>query len=656
MKKSKRIICNYLEDLLMNKGKILAGAMVFVILYVITLHYMFDGINKKFIIYSVLCLFSGIFVAIPRIRSWIFNLVLLVLYLLYVPGKMFQRIEAPLTDMTEILPGVHFATVMLILLVFAICLLLLQRVRFALPAGSIFLCVLFLINYYVVQFRGSTLGINDLTAAGTGLSVMNNYSLTIGAEQWYSILYFIFFALWGSWIDLPWRGRLYHTCVTAAAVCFVACSIYFWKYSGYYEKYAFQGYYWNTSYNERLNGFLLSFYVSIRENTMKKPEGYSEKTLLELAGEAEERYDAEHASDTGDAPVSPNIIMIMNEAWSDLRVMGNLETSQEFMPFVNALTENAVQGNLYVEILGGLTANTEFESITGDSLAFLSATVVPYQAQVNHDISAMSDLLKRQGYSTMAMHPSGAGAWNRNKVYQHFGFDEFIVAEDFVTDYEYVGSMISDRCNFNEIIYRYEHRDKEKPFFLFDVTIQNHASYYNQTPNTVLVERVGETTDLGDRTQEVNCYLSLMKLTDDAFRDFIAYFEKVDEPTIICMYGDHQPLLSDQFYNAIYADGHLSEEEQISGKYITKYVIWANYDVDWKDYGDISANYLRSMVLECAGVKLSPYDKFLLNLREDYPIITHFTIDEFAEDEEIQKYQMLEYNHLIEKKYLKELF
>ena len=43
-------------------------------------------------------------------------------------------------------------------------------------------------------------------------------------------------------------------------------------------------------------------------------------------------------------------------------------------------------------------------------------------------------------------------------------------------------------------------------------------------------------------------YLNLMRISDKAFADLISYFENVAEPTIICMFGDHQPKLNDNFF------------------------------------------------------------------------------------------------------------
>ena len=640
------------KEILSKKQKLVLGGLISAILFILSCHYLFEGLNKRFVIYTGLCLMTGGFIILPRFKRWYLALPAVLFYLVYVPRKMFFRIELPCNDLSGLIPAAVWANVLIILLLYALFLILFQRTRFAFMAGGIVLLFLTLINYYCVQFRGIGLSFTDLTAVGTAMTVLDNYRLTMSSELWYTILYFCFFISFGSWCDIPLKGKKYHLAVTAVSLGCGLCFWYFWSVSDYMEKNELHGHYWNAVENQKLNGFLLSFGISIKESGMEKPAGYSEKKLLEIARFAEESYQAPEVP-----KCNPSIIFIMNEAWSDLRVMGNLETTEDYMPFVDGLTDSAVKGNTYVEVLGGLTANSEFEALTGDSLAFLAPTAIPYSLQVDHDMNSLARVLKEQGYQTMAMHPSGPAAWNRENVYQYFGFDEFIDASEFQTPYLYVRSFISDECNFNEIIWQYEHKDEGSPLFLFDVTIQNHADYYGEIDMPISIRKVGDTpAEEAGYLYNAETYVNLMKITDDAFAEMLAYFETVEEPVIICMYGDHQPNLGDDFYNAMFAGGNLTEEEQTALKYVTPYVIWANYDVDFPEYGDISANYLGAVLLECAGVELPPYYQFLLQLQKQYPVITHRTIKSMEDEEPIVQYRMLQYNQLLERKYKEELF
>lgn len=640
--------CNKLKN---RKKYILTAAVMTIALFVLSSCFLYTGINKRFVLYTFLCIGCGLFIALPRVEKWYFNSVLLVGYLLVVPKKIFERIELPVHNMERIQPGIPLGSICIILLVYVLCLLLFQRVRYALGIGNILLLAAFLINYYVVEFRGTALSFNDIMAVRTAAQVVDNYQFSVGAEQWYSVLYFLFFILLGFWCDLPGKGLKYHAAVCVTAFVGLFGFYYFWNVSDYFAFYGLRGNYWNVADNHHVNGFLMSFGISIREGKMEKPEGYSEKALKEIAENAEREYAAE-IENTG---VKPDIIFIMNEAWSDLSVLGPLETSEPYMPFVDSLEGNVVKGNVYVNIIGGLTANSEFEALTGDSLTFLSSSAIPYQLQVNHDMYALPRILKEQGYATMAMHPSVETAWNRDDAYDYFGFDEFVDINDFQTEYEHLRTFISDACNFGEIIWQYEHRDTSKPWFLFDVTIQNHGDYYGGIDMPIKITKVGNNGGQG-YLYDAETYLNLVKITDDAFKELIGYFEKVDTPTIICMFGDHQPSLGDDFYDSIFAESGLSAEEQSGRKFITPYVIWTNYDVDLKEYGDLSVNYMGAALMESAGLELPPYYKFLMNLQKKYPVISGATINQIRDEEEIKKYKMLQYNQLIDRNAYKELY
>lgn len=647
-------LADYWKKTWSRKVRLVLAAAVAVGLFAVSSYYLYDGVNKRLVVYTLLCMGTGAFIVLPRLERWYLICPIILLYLVLVPKRLFERMELPIHNMARIREGTLLPNILIILLVYAVFLLISQQMRFALGGGSLALLILFLINYYVHLFRGSSLTFNDLLAVGTAMTVLDNYRLTMSSELWYSILYFCFFISLGFWCGNPIKRKsVRHLAVTAAALSYGLFFYCFWNVSGYLEEHGIQGYYWNISENQLLNGFLLSFGINMRELSMEKPRGYSEKELSNIAQQAENTYQAPASLDGRRS----NIILIMNEAWSDLRVLGNLETSKPFMPFTDSLMDNVAKGNIIVEILGGLTANTEFEVLTGDSLAFLAPAAIPYQLQVNHDMYSLARVLGDQGYQTMAMHPSTGTAWKRDTVYDYFGFEEFIDVFQFETEYLYVGNFLSDECNFNEIIWRYEHKRKDTPLFLFDVTIQNHADYYGNTEIILHIDKVGDTpAQEAGYLYSADTYLNLMKVTDDAFKDLVEYFQGVEEPTIICMFGDHQPSLHNDFYSAVFGGSGLSEEEQRALKYITPYVIWANYEAELPEYGDISANYLGAAVLECAGVGLPPYYKFLLQLLRQYPEISWRTIDGLKEEEPVIQYKMLQYNHLMEKNYRRELF
>ena len=120
----------------------------------------------------------------------------------------------------------------------------------------------------------------------------------------------------------------------------------------------------------------------------------------------------------------PNIIVIMDEAFSDLSVLGDLETNKDYMPFVHSLqngADNTITGYLNVSVCGGNTADTEFEFLTGNTMAFLPAGSIPYQQYIKDTTPSLASYLKGLGYETYAQHPYNASGWNRETVYPLLG-------------------------------------------------------------------------------------------------------------------------------------------------------------------------------------------------------------------------------------------
>ena len=130
----------------------------------------------------------------------------------------------------------------------------------------------------------------------------------------------------------------------------------------------------------RNNGLALSFIVNLRYLKIDKPEGYSQEELAKIQDEISSgNSDSNVSADNIDLTKKPNIIVIMNEAFSDLSVLGDYTTNTEVMPFISSLSENTQKGWMYSSVKGGNTANTEFEFLTGLSMYFLPTGSIPYQ-------------------------------------------------------------------------------------------------------------------------------------------------------------------------------------------------------------------------------------------------------------------------------------
>ena len=89
--------------------------------------------------------------------------------------------------------------------------------------------------------------------------------------------------------------------------------------------------------------------------------------------------------------------MVMNESFSDLRVLGKYTTNKEIMPFFDSLNKNVVKGYAESSVYGGYTANSEFEFLTGCTKTFLPGN--PYLQYIDDYLpSVISNIKSQKGY------------------------------------------------------------------------------------------------------------------------------------------------------------------------------------------------------------------------------------------------------------------
>lgn len=516
-----------------------------------------------------------------------------------------------------------------------------------------------LTNYFVFSFRGIPVLAADLLSIGTALNVAGSFEYTY--DIWVLWATAIFATATGVMLSLaPYKGfrLIKRGIVTAVTIVIVICAYQFYVNSDSVSKLGIEDSQWKPQLTYAENGSMLSFVTSWKYVKTEKPEGYSIDNVKEITN----KYTSDETSKTNAKDKKmPNVIAIMNESLADLSYDGELSTTEDYLPFIRSMKENTIKGKLYVSIWGANTANSEFEFLTGNSLAFFAPRSVPYNNYVNGIVPSLTRTLASQGYiGNNSYHPYKRSGWNREHVYGCLGFNYFY-SEEHYENPEYIRNFISDKSDMEQIIKDYEatRQVSNDPFYLFNVTVQNHGGYVG---NRGFVNIDVKSTSEGMDTDDVNQYLTLAKKSDEAFELLIKYFEKVDEPTVIVMFGDHQPPLTNEFYSNLFGtDVDKFSTDQTAAYYSTPYVIWANYDIEEKQDVNMSANYLSSYVLELIGADLTGYNKYLLDLQKKLPVITGLfyagddgvfrTIDETSEYSDlIDEYSQIQYNGLFDQR------
>ena len=511
---------------------------------------------------------------------------------------------------------IQLLNIVLFELIMALLLFLFGKLKTALRCQTILFMIIGLANYYVLEFRSAPIMPWDILSIGTAASVANNFKYTLSKETVFVLIGFVILILLESKVTLElkkdWRIRVGGVLASFALLWGFTAMLH---QDSTVARFKLYDKLFTPTVMSKRDGTAVAFLMELKYIVVEKPDGYNKEDAAALLAS----YDT---NDTESATHTPNIIVIMNEAFSDLSVLGDFETNEDYMPFLHSLmqegTPNTISGHLNVSVLGGNTANTEFEFLTGNTMAFLPQGSVAYQQYVKSNDYSIATYLKSKGYDTIAMHPYNASGWDRDKVYPLLGFDTFYSLKDWVNPVK-IRKYVSDQSCYDKIIELYEQKDANTPFFLFNVTMQNHSSYSEEYDNfhpDITVE--------GTSSKILPNYLSLIKLSDQALCNLIEYFSKADEDTVIVFFGDHQPSNSVAApvwkINGRSGDSLTEEEEAL--RYKVPFIIWANYDIEAASNVETSANYLGGHVLRAAGLPLYDYRNYLSQLEGQYPVLT----------------------------------
>lgn len=526
-----------------------------------------------------------------------------------------------------------------------------NNIKISIMGLCIFVNLLGVVNYYVYSFRGITIVASDVFSTETAASVAKDYKLFLDSNIFFMIIATLLtitiisklrsFKVIRTWkLKLPLifayivgLGIFLNIFVVSDQLSEWRINIKLYRPYEAYKKY----------------GSMLSMVRTISYIIVDEPEGYSVKQIEEIA----DRY----SEDEGNGQ-TPNIIVIMDEAFSDLQTINEFPISEDYMPFIRSLNENTIKGNAYVSVFGGNTANTEFEFLTSNSMALLPANTVPYQLFIKGKFPSIVYSLEQQNYvGNIGLHPYKPNGFNRAQVYPLLGFKQFITLEDFDQSRKLRGK-ITDEADFDRIIEEYEKSksQSDKPFFIFNVTMQNHGGYSSDDPNFEQKVLIKDENYYDSNAQN---YLSLIKYTDEAVEKLIKYYENVDEPTVIIFFGDHRPGLRQSWYDKLFgkSENELTTEELME-KYVVPFFAWANYDIPEENVDKISMNYLSAYIMDKIGVKLTKYQQYTLDVHKQIPAMNtlgywgadgkYYTYDDTNSPyyEILNEYRNVQYNNI----------
>ena len=512
----------------------------------------------------------------------------------------------------------------------------------AIITASLFFLLLGVVNFYVFDLRGKGISPQDFFSIRTAANVAGEYEISMTpairntvALMMAAVLFLTGLKTEKRKIKIPYR--------LISVACLVVMI--------FHLRFALDSFVvWHeANYGAQINGLILNLTAQLNQSIKTPPESYGNGWLED----AESEYAVLSAEAGEDAP---HIIVIMNECWSDMRVWGEIETDIPVMPFYDSLSDNTVKGHALSSVLGGMTVNSEYEFLSGNSMAFLSPSSVPFTQYINRDVYSIERWLESLGYSSYFTHPAAPINYDRSESYPYLGFDEQSFAELYEGSETFRG-FYSDRAVYQKLIERFEKEKENGRQFMLAVTMQNHGPFFKESdlPESISV--------LNYDSAEFDQYLSCMHETDRALQELVEYFEAQDEKVIILMFGDHQPSMGMELGDA--ESGYAGSMTQ----YVVPFVIWANYDVEEQFVELTSLNFLSNYLLEAAGIPLSPYNRFLKDVQQVIPVMNAYgywsnskggfaAYDEAQGEEKewLEAYEILQYNAMFDKKNRSEAF
>ena len=330
-------------------------------------------------------------------------------------------------------------------------------------------------------------------------------------------------------------------------------------------------------------GFPYSLLRSAVDRGVSRPDKYDKETISGIVPEAKDPL----------PPViegQPNFIFLQLESFLSPDNITTVSCSEDPVPTFTRLKETCSTGLLYVPMIGGGTANVEFEVVTGMRVNDFGTGEYPYSTVLQEAVcESVAYDLKELGYAAHAIHSNTATFYQRHLVFPRLGFDSFTSLE-YMQEYR-TNSLGWCRDKYLTVPILDALKTDKGPDVVFAVTVQGHGKYITDAPETPYAITSTGLEDNPSLKNAFEYYVSQLKETDDFLSQLLAALEAYPEPVVLVAYGDHLPALD------------IPEETLRSGSLLaTEYVIWTNDGSLQKEDRDLASYQLTAYTLDRCGI------------------------------------------------------
>ncbi|WP_312644265.1 LTA synthase family protein [Hydrogenoanaerobacterium sp.] len=502
-------------------------------------------------------------------------------------------------------------------IIFAGLALILRQVWLAMFVEGCVLYSLSLVEYFKFDANGTHFSIADLVMAGKVSDIARFTKIDINFVMVINLTILILYVLWTAFlrirVNLPVMKSLSLGAGTLAlltaviSVPAIYTSVY--KLCGIDYQPTYSPYSSDEVFQNNMQIAFLSQNISERiTQKLSKPQNYSEDAIEALLPEKSE-------SQGGDFQ-SPDVILIMSEAYTDFRRFDGLSVPKDTYSNFDRLSREGYKGKALVPTFGGYTCKTEFELLFGLPVKGIGNEDIPHQLFTDGSPRpTFASYLKKRGYTTSFLHPFSASFYNRDKAYKSYGFDNLYFENDFTVKQTRLGGYIDDSTLVRQIQATLK-QGGDKPNFIFAVSMQNHGPYTDTNKYAIKDSRL-----TAEEQAEVGRYLYGIGQTDKALNELTAYLKTRSKPTVLMFIGDHYPYLGKQ--GALYKK--LTKSVSGYSLYQQPYLLWSNYRHDYAlPQERVSAFYLPHILGDYINL---PKDRFLTDMQQMMRTTPQYSFD-----------------------------
>ena len=379
-------------------------------------------------------------------------------------------------------------------------------------------------------------------------------------------------------------------------------------------------------------GFYSGIVLDNASRVYYKPSGYDVDIAIKALKKAH--------NNKGELPKA-NVVFILSESLIDFPNVTDVKFNKSLTSNIERFKniDNAQTFNLLVSSYGGISVNTEFQILSGASLSFWKASIIPYTQYYSKDNYEKSPNLihefNNNGYETMYLTPWGESSYSSKKVYKGLGADKTIYGNKLKCETK--GDWCSDDSLVDNIYNELKTTSKGNYKFIFAASGQNHYPFtedkYDEDEYDI---NIVSSNYSKEDNKLIRSYAQGVYDADKSFGKLYNMIQNLDVPTIVVFYGDHYPFMDNsKGEEVIKKFPYLNTDDEIIKQfrqYTTIGGIYSNFDADFSDLDYIGANYLGAYVLNKMDIKVSDYFKYIDQTRKDIPVFNRKAIYNVKDD------------------------